>query len=214
MKNFSLSKTFEWSGTITDKVGQMMRMFGLTVEAVNEKSITHRCELDITAGDIVYLTGPSGCGKTVLLAELEKAIPASQRISLSQIALAGDKAVIDCIDGDLLHGLSLLSCAGLNDCHCILNAPAYLSDGQKYRFRLAMAMAAKKRFIFADEFCTNLDRITASVIAWNVRKFAKRNNVTFILAANGDDILADLCPDVIVVKELAGQAEVIYKNRR
>ncbi len=214
MKSYSLSKRFEWSGAVTDKVGQTMRMFGLTVEAVSEKSVTHECTLDIAEGDIVYITGPSGCGKSVLLAELEKAIPASRRVNLAQIDLPSDKTVIDCIDGELVHGLRLLSYAGLNDCLCILNSPAYLSDGQKYRFRLAMALAAGKKFIFADEFCANLDRITASVIAWNVRQFAKRNKVTFVLAAGHNDILADLAPDVIVSKEISGPAEVVYKHRK
>lgn len=212
MESYNLSKRFEWSGKLTAKVTEVMRMFGLTSEAMNEKSVTHKCRLNIGVGDIVYITGPSGCGKSVLLAELEKAVPASARVNLAQIPLPTDKTVIDCIDGDLLQGLRLLSYAGLNDCLCILSCPAHLSDGQKYRFRLAMALAAGKEFIFADEFCANLDRITTSVIAWNINRFAKSNNVTFILAAAADDILGDLMPDVLVIKELSGPAEVVYRN--
>ncbi len=94
-----------------------------------------------------------------------------------------------------------------------LNQPANLSDGQKYRFRLAAALASGKRFIFADEFCTSLDHITAAVIAYNIQLYAKRNKVTFILASSHEDILLDLAPDVLVVKELSGPAEVIYKSR-
>ncbi len=75
-----------------------------------------------------------------------------------------------------------------------------------------MALAAGKKFIFADEFCSNLDRITAAVIAFNIYKFAKRTGVTFILAASHEDILLDLSPDVLVVKELSGKTEVIYKK--
>ena len=121
--------------------------------------------------------------------------------------------MVDCIDGDFIEALRLLSVAGLNDVFCVLNEPANLSDGQKWRFRLATALSSGKRFVFADEFCGNLDRITAAVIAYNVHKFARRNGVTFILAASHDDILADLQPDVLVVKELSGPAEVIYKRQ-
>ena len=133
---------------------------------------------------------------------------------MASVKLPTQQTVIDCIDGDFLQSLRFLSTAGLNDCLCVLNQPANLSDGQKYRFRLAMAVASGKKFIFADEFCANLDRITAAVISYNIHKFAKRTGVTFILAGCREDILADLMPDVLVVKELAGPAEVIYKNSR
>ena len=75
-----------------------------------------------------------------------------------------------------------------------------------------MALASKKRFVFADEFCSELDRITAAVIAYNIHKFAKKNGVTFVLASSHEDILLDLAPDVMVVKELSGKTEVIYKR--
>ena len=211
MPTYSVSKTFKWQGTVTDKVASVCRIFGLTIDRLTERSFKHSCQMEINDGDIVYLTGPSGAGKSVLLRELEKSIPASDRVNLARIKQPSDKTLIDCIDGDLLTGLKMLSIAGLNDCFCILNQPTNLSDGQKYRFRLAMALAANKKFIFADEFCSKLDRITAAVISYNVRKFAKRTGTTFILASSHDDILLDLSPDVLVVKELSGPAQVIYK---
>jgi len=86
-----------------------------------------------------------------------------------------------------------------------------LSEGQKYRFRLAKALASGKQIIFADEFCSNLDRITATVIAYQIRKFATRHKVAFVLASGHEDILADLRPDVVIVKHLNGKTEVHYK---
>ena len=147
------------------------------------------------------------------MGELEKFIPASEKVNLNEIKLPGDKSVIDCIDGDFLEGLRLLSTAGLNDAFCVLKQPANLSDGQKYRFRLAVALALRKKFIFADEFCSNLDRITAAVISYNIQKHAKRTGVTFILAGSHEDILLDLAPDVLVIQELSGLTQVIYKQR-
>ena len=212
MPIYSISKNLRWQGTITDKVAQVCRMFGVTADRLTERRVNHNCRLEINDGDIVYITGPSGAGKTVLLKELEKSIPASERANLARIKLPSNKTLIDCIDGDLLTSLRMLSIAGLNDCFCILNQPQKLSDGQKYRFRLAMSLAAKKKFIFADEFCSELDRITAAVISYNLYKFAKRTGTTFILAASHDDILLDLAPDVLVITELSGTAEVIYKR--
>ena len=212
MSTYNISKSFRWRGTITDKVASVCRMFGLTLDRLNERKINYCCKLQIDDGDIVCLSGPSGAGKSVLLRELEKSIPASDRINLEEIKLPGNKTLIDCIDAGLLDSLKMLSLAGLNDCFCILNQPRNLSDGQKYRFRLAMALAAKKKFIFADEFCSELDRITAAVISYNIHKFAKRTGTIFILASSHDDILIDLSPDVLITAELSGQMQVIYKR--
>lgn len=187
-------------------------MFGLTVDRLTEGRTANSCRLEIKDGDIVYITGPSGAGKSMLLKELEKSIPASDRVNLARIKLPGDKTLVDCIDADSLTSLKILSTAGLNDVFCVLNQPKNLSDGQKYRFRLAMALSAQKNFVFADEFCSNLDRITAAVIAYNVHRFAKRTGVTFILASSHDDILFDLAPDVLIIKELSGRTEVIYRG--
>lgn len=212
MATYSISKSFNWQGQPTDKVVQVMRMFGLTVDRLAERTIRHECRLDVNDGDIVYITGPSGAGKSVLLRELKKSIPAPDRVDLAQIKLPRDKTLIDCINGDLVTSLRTLSIAGLSDCYCILNQPANLSDGQKYRFRLAMALAVKKKFVFADEFCSDLDRISAAVISYNIHKFAKRTGTTFVLASSHDDILLDLAPDVLVIKELSGPAQVIYRS--
>jgi ABC-type ATPase with predicted acetyltransferase domain len=209
---YSISKTFHWQGTTTDKVASVCRIFGLTTDRLTEQRFSHNCQLEINDGDIVFITGPSGAGKTVLLSELEKSIPLRDRVNLARIKLPSDKTLVDCIDDELLKSLRLLSVAGLNDCFCILSQPSNLSAGQKYRFRLAMALAAEKKFVFADEFCSELDRITAAVISYRLQKFAKRTNTTFILASSHEDILSDLAPDVLVIKELSGPTRVIYKQ--
>jgi len=213
MAMYSISKTFKWQGAVTDKVASVCRMFGLSLSRLTGQRFTHSCRLEIDAGDIVYLTGPSGAGKSVLLGELQKAVPAGKRINLAEIPLPDDRTIIDCIEADLAESLRFLSVAGLNDCFCILNQPVNLSAGQQYRFRLAMALTAGKKFVFADEFCSGLDSVTAAVISYRLQKFAKRTGTTFILASSRDDILIDLAPDVLVVKELSGPADVIYRRK-
>ena len=211
MPTYSVSKTFTWQRRISNKDAAVMRMFGITADRLTEASTAIDCRLEINDGNVVYITGPSGAGKSILLGELEKSIPASDKVNINEVKLPDDKSVIDCIDGDFLQALKLLSITGLNDVFCVLNQPANLSDGQKYRFRLAMALASEKKFIFADEFCSELDRITAAVISYNIRRYAKRTGVIFILASSHEDILLDLAPDVLVAKELSGPTQVIYK---
>jgi hypothetical protein len=211
MPTYSVSKTFTWQRRISNKDAAVMRMFGLTADRLTEASTAIDCRLEINDGNVVYITGPSGAGKSILLGELEKSIPASDKVNINKIKLPDDKSVIDCIDGDFLQALKLLSITGLNDVFCVLNQPANLSDGQKYRFRLAMALASEKKFIFADEFCSELDRITAAVISYNIQRHAKRTGMIFILASSHEDILLDLAPDVLVAQELSGPTQVIYK---
>jgi len=212
MPKYRISKSFTWQGTVTDKVVSVCRMFGLTIDRLKEQCRIHSCKLEMNPGDIVYITGPSGAGKSVLMRELEKAIPAEDRINLAQIELPCDKTVIDCINGGFLSSLRLLSTAGLNDCFCILNQPSKLSEGEQYRFRLAMALATEKKYIFADEFCSELDRITAASVSHQLRKFANKTGTTFILASSHEDMLLDLAPDVLVTKDLSGSTRVVYKD--
>jgi ABC-type ATPase with predicted acetyltransferase domain len=212
MTKLSISKRFTWDGPLTDKGAQLCRMFGLTVERLTQRAPTHACRLDLGPGDIAYITGPSGAGKSVLLREIKNALPAAGRISLADIPTPDDSTVIDCFDGDIITTLRTLSTVGLSEVFAILNRPCRLSEGQKYRYRLAQALAAGKPFVLADEFCSELDRVTAATVAYNIHKFAKRTQTAFVLASSHDDILIDLVPDVLVVKDFSGPAEVIHKG--
>jgi ABC-type ATPase with predicted acetyltransferase domain len=222
MATYSISKSFPWKGKITERVTTVCKMFGLTIKRLTEHNPVYRCRLEIEPGDIVYITGASGAGKSVLLSELQKQFRAEESINLADIELPDDKTVIDCLyrdellsaDVTTLTGLQILSTAGLSDCFCILNQPSNLSDGEKYRFRLAMAMAAGKKFIFADEFCSELDRITAASVSHKIRKFADKTGTGFILASSHCDTLLDLAPDVLVRRYLSGKMDIVYKKSR
>ena len=211
MAEYRIKKTFARHGELSDKCIDVMRMFGLTKERLSRIDFNCDCTISIELGDIIYITGPSGSGKTVILNELQKAISAQQRINLAKIRIPKDRAVIDCIEADLLETLHYFSTAGLADCPALLNTPANLSEGQLYRFQLALALAKGKQFVFADEFCSLLDRITAACISHSIRKFADKYKTTFILASAHQDILRDLLPDVIVTRDLSGNTDVTYK---
>jgi len=214
MTTYTVSTRFAWRAPVSERVVRVCRMFGLTLDRLTEGAPDHRCRVEIQPGDIVYITGPSGAGKSVLLRELQRGVPASDAVDLGSIALPEDRTVIDCFEGDILANLQTLSAAGLGDVFSILNRPCCLSDGQKYRFRLARALGAGRPFVFADEFCSELDRITAATVAFNVHRFAKKAKTTLVLASARDDILIDLAPDVVIVKDFCGEARVTYREQR
>ncbi len=213
MITLTAEKTFACNLSVTEKVGKTMRAFGITMQRLKSNAILHKCQIRLGPGQIAFITGPSGSGKSVLLGEFYQNLKDDNKININEILLAGDKSCVDCVEGNIMEILRALCNAGLTDVFCCLNSPANLSDGQKYRYRIARAIASDKQYVFADEFCSNLDRVTAAVISHNLRKIADQTQKTFILASSHDDLIADLLPDVIVIKHLAGQAEVIYKNQ-
>jgi len=214
MAIYEISQCFGWAGPLTDRCVQVCRMFGLTIDRLTDRAAVHACRVEIRPGDIVYLTGPSGAGKSVLLRELERHVPAAEAVNLEIIDLPGDRTVIDCFESDVVTALRLLSVVGLSDVFSVLNRPDRLSAGQQWRFRLARALATGRPFVFADEFCSELDRVTAATVAFNVHKFAKCTGTTLVLASSHDDVLLDLAPDVLVIKDFSGRAQVICKEQR
>ena len=142
MATYQVEKRFPWQGPLSEKAIQICRMFGLTIDRLTDRAATHRCRVEIRPGDIVYLTGPSGAGKSVLLRELEQCVSSAEAINLAGMEVPGNKTVVDCFDSDVVTSLRTLSTVGLSDVFSLLNRPCWLSDGQKYRFRLARALAA------------------------------------------------------------------------
>ncbi len=214
MGTYQVTRQFPWQGPLSDKAVRVCRMFGLTIDRLTDRAPVHQCRVEIRPGDITFITGPSGAGKSVLLRELQQCVPAGAAVNLGDVDLPGDKTVVDCFENDLVTSLRTLSAVGLSDVFALLNRPHRLSEGQQHRFRLARALTAGKPFVFADEFCSTLDRITAATVAYNVYRLAKRTGTTLVVASSRDDILPDLAPDVLIVKDLTGPAQVIYRTGR
>ena len=206
MTHYRLNKSFSTAVEPTERVVQVAVMFGLGLDQARKVTVLDNVGLAIEPGNVVYITGQSGSGKSVLLAELKKQM--SNWLDLDQLEVASDKPLVDCFAGDLSQALYYLSLAGLNDAFVFLRRANELSDGQMYRFRLAQAMAAGPSCVFIDEFCAKLDRITARIIAANVRKFADKFNTTFVVATTHEDLYEDLQPDVYVEKLFGSRCEI------
>jgi len=183
-------------------------MFGLGTDQDKTIQVLQRQEITIEAGEVVYLTGASGAGKSVMLEELRKHFPES--IDLNTYELSEGIPIVDCFADGLDESFLWLGMAGLSDAYVLLRTAEQLSDGQRYRLRLALAMADKPKTIFIDEFCAALDRVTAAVIAHNVRRYADQYGTTFVVATSHDDLLEDLQPDVVAVKHLGSSWDVLY----
>jgi hypothetical protein len=163
----------------------------------------------IVPGTIALLSGASGSGKTTLLAQLRRLAEQDGRtwIDIAEISLP-KRPVVDCFDETATLGqvLGCLSRVGLGEAATYLRTPSELSDGQRWRLRMAMAMhhvqgaAAGKTVIVADEFAATLDRISAMVVARALRRSIDASSAcgpAAIVATSHTDLLDALGPDVV-----------------
>jgi len=170
-------------------------------------------ELKIGPTDIVYITGDSGSGKSVLLKALEKDV--RQDMGLSCINIADiqpepGKPLIETVGKTLEEGLELLSRVGLNDAFLFLRSYEQLSDGQKYRYKIAKMMESQAQFWVMDEFAATLDRDTAKIVAYNLQKLARQQGKAVLAATTHTDLLGDLNPSVHIHKRFGKEITVNY----
>lgn len=198
------TKQFRAPVPATKKSKQLMRYFGVDREILKTHRFVHTCRIGLNPGQICLITGPSGSGKTVLLNEIEKNCPGENRMRLDEIPLDSGKPLIDCINENLEISLHRLCRAGLSDVFTMLRPPAKLSLGQQIRYRLAKITEHPQQYIFADEFASILDRLSAKAAAFRLRKIARDTVKCFILATAHEDLIPDLQPDIIIYKHPSG----------
>lgn len=184
----------------TPRVLEIAEAFGIGLED-KEFVVFDNLELQVADGDIVYITGQSGGGKSVLLRELagQMAERGLKVVNLDDVTFE-DKPLIDQIGSDTNDAMRLLTATGINDAYLYVRKPSELSDGQRYRLRLAKAIESKAEVWVADEFLAVLDRTSAKVIAYSLQKTARRMGATLLVATTHTDMVHDLYPDLVVEK--------------
>jgi len=167
-------------------------------------------ELNATlpAGGVVLITGPSGAGKSTLLRNWQRLLRARQQpavnLNTHRHASPRDPCVIDALQGPVRRRLSLLAAAGLAEATLLPRRVSELSQGQRFRLRLAAAMQRALRkpglvTLFIDEFAASLDRTTARSVACTLARWVRRErHVRLVVATAHDDVLEWLRPDALV----------------
>ena len=206
---YHIDKRFHTEVERSERVLEIAEAFGLGLDD-KEFVVFDNQPIEINQGDVVYVTGQSGSGKSTVLVELKaKMIEAGLQVAdIDQVPLL-DKPLIDQIGKNIQEALNFLSIAGLNDAYLFIRKPQELSDGQRYRFRLAKVIESGAQVWVADEFLAVLDRVTAKVLAFNLQKIARKVGATVMVATTHMDMVDDLAPSLYIEKRYREKIHIV-----
>lgn len=206
---FTVSKKFNTTVERTHRVIEVAEAFGLGLDD-REFVLYDEMEIDIEPTDVVYITGQSGSGKSVLLRQLVSALEKDHKkktINIEDVELP-EVPLVDQVGTSTKEALELLSRVGLNDAYLFIRKPSELSDGQRYRLRLAHVMNQDADVWVADEFGAVLDRVTAKVVAFSMQKYARKMGKMLIVATTHTDLEEELAPNLKIEKYFREKVEV------
>jgi ABC-type lipoprotein export system ATPase subunit/GNAT superfamily N-acetyltransferase len=200
----------------SSRTADVVLRFGVS-QTGTPQTIVEPARIAVGPGRIVLLLGPSGSGKSSALSAIESQFATA--CSVQRVAFPLDEAVIDRVapDRPLSEAIALLTACGLGEAGLWLRPFGALSDGEKFRARLARAIALHLRTaaaapLLGDEFCSSLHPRVARAIAFNLHKLVVRQNLCVVVACANDDIAPDLNPHTIV--RLAGGGRCRIEERR
>jgi ABC-type ATPase with predicted acetyltransferase domain len=207
---FTINKAFKTSVERTPRVLEVAEAFGLGL--TDKEFVIYRdLEIEVMAGDVVYINGQSGSGKSILLRELSQKMKTDYGLKVAEISpnfAFNDVPVIEQVGTNMSKACEVLSKAGINDAYLLIRKPSELSDGQRYRLQLAILIDTDADVWVADEFGAVLDRTTAKVVAFNMQKAARKLGKILIVATTHEDLVAELAPSLMIRKRYHDRVEI------
>lgn len=210
----------------TKHVRAILSGFGLKGDKLNQKVVS---EFSLTAspGNIVFISGVSGTGKSVLLNLLNKKGNTQLKVSseanninkfkTSRLEDINSKLPLIEFFSQLFgieNSLSALNRAGLSEAFVYLKPYSLLSKGQQYRARFAKLILEDADIWLLDEFCSDLDVLTAKIVSNNLRHIVtKYSKIVIVAAANHEHFIDALKPtQVIVLASGKNSRNIPYKE--
>jgi len=197
-KKFNISHSFKTKSEITTRTILIADAFGLGIDEEKEFPIYDNFKFELYANDIVYITGDSGSGKSWILNNVFS--KSAHAICIDDIKIDDEEILIEGVGKDLNDALRILNLAGLGDAFLYLRKYSQLSDGQKYRYKIAKFIESDKHIWILDEFGAKLDRITAKIVAYNLQKIARQLGRLVVCATTHTDLKNALQPSLYIEK--------------
>lgn len=190
----------------------IMDAFGLKGDTVYA-DIVQNASVKASNGNIILVVGASGSGKSVFLNALDpnKTLDGNLMVkrtgSLKHSAgwlrpLRDDIPVFEVLAEKFTPERAFigLSRVGLSEALAFIKPFWMLSRGQQYRAMIADLLLRDEEVWLLDEFCSDLDPITAKIVAHNLRKqIIATGRIAFIAAANHTHYLDALRPTKVLM---------------
>lgn len=200
------------------RTAELAARFGLS-DQVRPIELCSGQSIELRRGELIAIVGPSGAGKSSALQRIAEQSPTSRFVD--RVELDERRALIDCVapESTLEDAGALLTACGLGEPALWLRSAEALSEGQRFRARLARGIALHARSaasapLLCDEFCSSLHTRAALGVSYNLRKLTERLGLRVVVATGREELLTDLRPDTLVRVEATGRANVTRPPRR
>lgn len=225
----NLQDVFEFKGIevwvdynipLSPYVRLVMDSFGIESHRIRAK-LMGPVDVVMSHGNVLLVTGASGAGKSVLLQALSGRSMASGLIKTAkeEHLTGGTRMLAPLPEGIPIfeyfanaygadRAFSALCQVGLSEAMIFIKPFEILSMGQRYRAMFADLILSDAQTWLIDEFCSNLDPITAKIISIRLRRLALRNKrFVVVAAANTEHFVEALSPDRVFVVRSGGAVE-------
>lgn len=174
--------------------------------------------LDLPAGGALAITGASGSGKSTLLADAARsAEEAGWRVVRVGSGRLRSLPSIDLVPGGTEAAMRMLARVGLGEARAFVRRPWELSEGQRARLHLAIALARCERargdepiLLVADEVGSALDDRAGEAIGALLRRLRRDSDrLRIAVATNRERVVEALAPTVHVALEMDGSAALM-----
>ncbi|MCS4537586.1 MAG: GNAT family N-acetyltransferase [Thaumarchaeota archaeon] len=211
-----MDKSYTTLSKQSERTVLVAEAFGLGLDAERRFQVLNNLQVDLRPGDVCYVVGDSGGGKSTLLRLLQEQIRKAgifgEVIDEKSLAISEEEILIEGAGDTFEEALSNLCQAGLGDAYLFIRKFSELSDGQRYRYRIAKMFHSGAKVMVFDEFLSTLDRDTAKAVAYCLQKIARRERKTLLVATTHEDLLEDLNPSIAIRKEFGSAARIEYRN--
>lgn len=208
--NLSVRAAYKVPETRSTKL--IMDSFGLKGEVVYA-DIIQNVSIKASNGNIVFIVGSSGSGKSVLLNALDPNHETDRNLAIRGAVttnytagwlrrLRDDIPVFEALAEKYTpeRTFGALSRVGLSEALAFIKPFWMLSRGQQYRAMIADLLLRDEEVWLLDEFCSDLDPLTARVVAHNLRRqVIASGRIAFIAAANHTHYIDALRPSRVLM---------------
>ena len=196
----------------TKSTKMIMDAFGLTGDTVYA-DIVQDISLTASNGNIILVIGTSGSGKSVFLNALDPNKPMEGNLAVERAGTLSHTAgwlrpprddipIFEALAerSTPRRTFAALSRVGLSEALVFVKPFWMLSRGQQYRAMIAELLLRDEEVWLLDEFCTDLDPITAKTVAHNLRKqVIATGRIAVVAAANHAHYVDALRPTKILL---------------